>query len=237
MSEIDPAETPVLDNPETPVAVATVPQDDAVTKALDAAKSAAELARREAEQWRETAQRAVQAFSTSTVREQEPEVDEDDPDVDPQVKALVDKKIAKLSRQIETAYLQDRQQDLAYRASLELERTARMPGWKDVEQDVRKYLEQVPVHLRAAPGAAQEAYYAIMGRRYAQELSAKEARPSPLGSQGGRSAGPTPVSALSAEDRALLQNRFGVEMTDAEVELLTKNNVVSYDEWAARRKA
>jgi hypothetical protein len=117
-------------------------------------------------------------------------------------------------QQLQQGYVNDRQYDLAYRANLEYERAkASLPDFGKFEPQIKDWLQSVPVHLRATPGAIAEGYYSVLGREYEAQLRRQAQEQSNLASTGGRSAYEAPRT-VDPELAATAKSMFGVDLTD-----------------------
>lgn len=228
-------------------AAAAPPAPDPMKEALERAQKAAEDARRETAQMRDIASKAVSAYSSNlNARAPEepakPAPDFDLPeDADPKTIAravekraaeLVEERLKAYNSTIESRYNADRAADMRYREALEYERASRsLPKFASYEDKVKAYMANVPEHLRATPGAWQEAYKSILGQEALERMAQEEARGAELGSVGARSAaGSAPTqTALSAEDREWMAKKFDLELSDKEVEALSGKVVTITD--------
>jgi hypothetical protein len=207
------------------------PKPDPVAEAIKAAKLAAEAAERNSTAMTQMVQqqRRQQELwaAQNPYNPQPPAVQEPDPEIDPDIQKVIDRRLERVFGQIEQAYTQDRQADMRRFAAMEFDRASRaLPNFGTVSDDVRDYLNRAPLHLQAAPGAVEEAYYAVMGRRYAAEEAARASR-APAVNDTVRSANTGPQV---GNEEVQFFKKLGVEMTKEELAVLANRDVNS-DQW------
>lgn len=193
------------------------PVKDPTAEALEATRRAVE----QAEAWSRLA-------ATQAIRNAQPQPASPQPfeypaapeDLDPALEAYIEGRIQETLRQttghLYDAYMQDRKQDLTYRASLEQERASRkFSRFTELDPEVRAYLSGLPLETQAAPGAYDEAYYAVLGRKAEAEAQTRARSAAPLSGSARSpvSSGPAPFS----PEEAALAADLGITEADLSV--------------------
>jgi hypothetical protein len=202
----------------------SAPTPDPVQQALEAARESAARAREEAQRWYQVASQQV------------PEPDaapEEEENIDPDIQKAIDRRVQQTRQELASAYQQERQQDLSYRARLERKQAAaELPNWRRYEREIDEYMQNVPVHVRAAEGAYREAYYAVVGRHMTEESIAAQSRAPQVVSSGRSPGEPEPRPSVDEAQQAFVQNAFGFDLSDKEFEALNRKTV-TIDEFDA----
>ena len=209
-------------------------QNVKIQETLEAAKAAAARAQADAAAWREQAARAMQAMTSNVaVRQPDPEPEEAEEDVDPAVLKALEKRLSKFEKTLGEVYVRDRQADQERWYRNEFEKAKALPKFGELAQDVDSYLQSVPVHLRATPGAVEEAYYVALGRRTRAELERQESRGEPLSATGSRPSAVPTGPTFDSEAKDFLKRTFGEDFSDEELAVLD-NKVMSFDDYKKR---
>ena len=207
------------------------PQAPTAPDPVAEARRVAEEARLNAERWRQTASDVMEAFSSNIGSHPDAEEEEE---LDPKIAKAVEKRLEKMAGTFAKQYDRDRKEDITYRAELERDRAAqRLPDFGKYSSEVDAYMANVPVHLRATPGAYEEAYHVILGRERRRELEASARRGPTIVSSSRQSVPETPK--VSTDDADWLSSRMGVTLSADEAEILS-SRVVTIDDFRRAKR-
>jgi len=217
-----------------PPAAPPPPEPDRTQEILDSARAAVAQAQAQAQAWQQVAQQVQyrpDAYQQPVVPE--PDIEFPDPEVRAAAEKLVDRKLNQMASQMEQAYLRDKQTDMAWRAQVERERAMqryRGYGWDEVGPAVDQYMAQVPLHLRAHPGAWDEAFKLILGEHTVQQrYRAAQRAPAVSGTGYAPPAPSTPQSSIDPELKAEVEAMLGIKLSQKDLDLFSKKTV-TWDE-------
>lgn len=207
---------------------ASPPQQQEGSSLAKAVEEITRLRQEQAQRDRYLYQQAMQAQQQRA--EPKPEPEEDLEDLDPAVRKYIERTEQRFSQQF--------QQELSRRDQMIMERSAEMEREKLLTElraagregdiaEVDRFMDdqQVPLHLRAARGSYQQAFYNLLGAKAAKDVLRKPA-PTPAPARAAQEMeSVAPMSDFERYQVAKMNRAFGVSVEPEEAKIFDSNHV------------